>query len=86
MYDPKIYWRNRSREVIADAFRMIRYIQQTNEIPDSQIFRVMMNVWGITEYGTSFAKLYLFWMVRELEKDEKSKRNAAQAEERRQRE
>lgn len=86
MYDKELYWRNRSREAIADAFRMIRYIQQTNGFPDSQVFRVMMNVWGVTEYSTSFAKLYLFWMVRELESDEKSKRVQARAEERRNRE
>ena len=83
MYDRELYWRNRSREVIADMFRTIRYIQQTNNFPDSQIIRTMHNVWTNTEQTTSFAKLHLFWMASELERDEKSKQVQAQAEKRR---
>jgi hypothetical protein len=86
MYDKELYWKNRSREAIADMFRVIRYVQQVNNFSDSQIIRTMMTVWEATEQTTSFAKLHLFWMANELEKDEKSKRAQTQAEERRSRE
>lgn len=75
--DEERYLRNRSRDAIVDMFRVIRQLQQINKFDDSQIIRAMISVWRNTEETTSFAMLYLFWMARELEKDEKSKRDRA---------
>jgi len=86
MYDKESYFRNRSREAIADMFRVIRHLQQINDFEDSQIIRAMISVWRTTEETTSFAMLYLYWMASELERDEKSKRAARQSEERKRRE
>jgi hypothetical protein len=42
----------------------------------------MISVWRNTEETTSFLMVYLFWMVKELEKDERSKRKRLKQEER----
>jgi hypothetical protein len=43
----------------------------------------MISVWRSTEETTSFAMLYLYWMARELERDEKLKQRSAEARKRR---
>ncbi len=80
MQDKERYFRNRSREAIVDMFRVIRHLQQINDFRDSQVIRAMISVWRSTEETTSFAMLYLYWMARELERDEKSKQQSAEAE------
>jgi hypothetical protein len=71
------YLRNRSREAIIDMFRVIRHLQLINNFKDSEITRAMAIVWRESDDKTSFCQLYLFWMVRELEKDERLKRRSA---------
>jgi len=75
------YLRNRSRESIVDMFRVIRHLQLINNFKDSEIIRAMAIVWRESEAfnnKTSFCQLYLFWMIRELEKDERSKKKSAE--------
>jgi hypothetical protein len=79
--DEERYLRNRSREAIADMFRVIRHLQQINKFDDSQVIRAMISVWRNTEDTTSFLMIYLFWMVKELEKDERLKRARLRREE-----
>jgi hypothetical protein len=69
-----VYFRNRSREAIADMFRVIRYLQESNGFEDSQIIRAMLATWRVTEDKTSLVVIYLHWMLQELEKDERLKR------------
>lgn len=80
MQNKERYFRNRSREAIVDMFRVIRYLMEVNGFKDSEIIRAMISVWRNTEDTTSFAMLYLYWMARELERDEKEKRQSAEAE------
>jgi hypothetical protein len=58
-------------------FRVIRHLQLINNFKDSEITRAMAIVWRESDDKTSFCQLYLFWMVRELEKDERLKRRSA---------
>jgi len=67
------YLRNRSREAIIDMIRVIRRLQLVNNFKDSEVMRAMAIVWRESGDRTSFCQLYLFWMIRELEKDERSK-------------
>jgi len=83
MQDKERYLRNRSREAIVDMFRVICHLQQINDFRDSQVIRAMISVWRSTEETTSFAMLYLYWMARELERDEKLKQRSAEAKKRR---
>jgi hypothetical protein len=64
-------------------FRVIRHLQQINDFRDSQVIQAMISVWRSTEETTSFAMLYLYWMARELERDEKLKQRSAEARKRR---
>ena len=83
MQDKERYLRNRSRDAIVDMFRVIRHLQQINDFRDSQVIQAMISVWRSTEETTSFAMLYLYWMARELERDEKLKQRSAEAKKRR---
>jgi len=83
MQDKERYLRNRSRDAIVDMFRVIRHLQQINDFRDSQVIQAMISVWRSTEETTSFAMLYLYWMARELERDEKLKQRSAEARKRR---
>ncbi len=67
------YFRNRSRDAIVNMLRVIRFLQLANGFKESEIMRAMAIVWRESGDQTSFATLYLFWMIRELEKDERSK-------------
>jgi hypothetical protein len=76
------YLRNRSREAIIDMFRVIRHLQLINEFKDSEVMRAMAIVWRESDAfndKSSFCQLYLFWMVRELEKDERLKKKSAES-------
>jgi hypothetical protein len=55
-------------------FRVIRYLQESNAFEDSQIIRAMLATWRVTEDKTSLVVIYLHWMLKELEKDERLKK------------
>jgi len=70
------YFRNRSRESIVDMFRVIRQLQLLNGFKGSEIIRAMAYVWR--EVENDFAAIYLFYMIRELERDERNRRSRRQ--------
>jgi hypothetical protein len=68
------YFRNRSRDAIVDMFRVIRQLQLLNNIPSSDIIKVMLSVWREKAGGDDFLHLYLAYIARELLRDEKNRR------------
>jgi hypothetical protein len=66
------YFRNRSRDAIVDMFRVIRQLQLLNNFNSSDIMMAMLTVWRESSDDTLY--LYLAYVIRELRRDEKSRR------------
>lgn len=73
MVDDNWYFRNRSRDSIIDMFRVIRQLQLLNNFPASDIMKAMLSVWR-ESIQDDFTHLYLAYIIRELLRDERSRR------------
>lgn len=70
--DDNWYARNRARDAIVHGARAAREIQLLFGLKNSEVFRIIARVFRDT--GGETVNVRLFYLIRELEKDERSNR------------